>query len=186
MKRGLILGVLILSVVATQISAKAQDVKIEKGKLVKFDYTLKVEGKVLETSEGKQPLEYTQGSGQIIPGLETALEGMKVGDKKTVTIAPKDAYGEVRSDAVKEIPKTSFPKDFTATVGMVVEVGDGKDAGAPATITEVKDNTVVINFNHPLAGKTLEFDVKIIDIKDAPAAMMDQAPKTATPGKVAK
>ncbi len=160
----------------------AQDVKVEKGKIVKFDYTLKVDGKEVESSAGKEPLSYSQGIGEIIPGLETALEGMKVGEQKNVKVEPKDAYGDVIKDAVKEIPNTSFPKDFVPTVGMVVDISDGKGMSAPAVIAEVKESSVMVDFNHPLAGKTLEFDVKIVDIQDAPAvpAVEAQAPAATT------
>ena len=164
MKRGLGL-MLALFLFAGVSQVIAQEVKVEKGKKVKFDYTLKVDGDVVESSEGKQPLEYTHGEGQIIPGLESALEGLKVGDTKTVTVQPKDAYGDVIPDAVKEIPTTTFPADFKPEVGMVVEIGDGKEASAPAVITEIKEGVIVVNFNHPLAGKVLEFDVKIVDIQ---------------------
>ncbi len=141
-------------------------VKVEKGKKVKVDYTLKVDGQVVESSVGKEPLEYTQGANMIIPGLESQLEGMKVGDQKTVTVAPKDGYGEINPEAVKDLPASAFPADFTPQVGMVIEMKDEKSGQTvPAVIQEIKDGKVKLNFNHPMAGKTLVFDVKIIDIK---------------------
>jgi FKBP-type peptidyl-prolyl cis-trans isomerase SlyD len=142
------------------------DAKIEKGKKVKMDYTLKVEGQTVETTVGKQPLEYTQGQGMLIPGLERELEGMKVGDQKTVKVEPKDAYGEVNKDAIREFPKTAFPADFKLEIGTVIEIKDEKSQeAAPGVIWDIKDDKVTVNFNHPLAGKTLEFDVKVLDIK---------------------
>lgn len=140
-------------------------VTIEKGKKVKFDYTLKVDGKVVETSNGKEPLAYTQGEGDIIPGLESQLAGLKVGDQKNVVVAPKDAYGEIKPEATKEFPISSFPKDFKPAVGAVVQLQDDKGNVAPAIIQEIKGDKVILNFNHPLAGKTLEFDVKIVSIE---------------------
>ena len=138
---------------------------IENGKKIKFDYTLKVDGQVVETSEGKEPLEYTHGSGDIIPGLETQLVGLKVGDSKNVVVEPKDAYGEIQPDATKDFPLTSFPEDFKPAVGMVVQLEDDKGNVAPAMIKEIKEDKVILDFNHPLAGKTLEFDVKVVAIE---------------------
>ena len=144
----------------------AQDVKIEKGKKVKFDYTLKIDGKEVETSAGKTPIEYTDGEATIIPGLASELEGLKVGDQKTVVVEPKDGYGEVSEDAIKEFPASAFPKDFKAEVGMVVEFQDPENnQPIPGVIWEIKEDAVKVNFNHPLAGKVLEFDVKIVDIQ---------------------
>ena len=137
---------------------------IQKGKKVKFDYTLKVGGETLESSVGKQPLEYTHGAGNIIPGLESQLEGMHVGEEKKVVVAPKDGYGEIDSKAFQEIPKGSFPKDKELKQGMVIEMQSPEGAVVPGMISEIKDQTVVVDFNHPLAGKTLEFDVKIVEI----------------------
>ncbi len=144
---------------------KTTDVKIEKGKKVKFDYTLKVDGQVVETSKGKEPLAYTQGSQQIVPGLESQLEGLHVGDQKLVTVTPKDAYGEVNKDAFRDFAKTAFPKGMTPEKGMVLELKGPNDQKVPATVWEIKEDKVVLNFNHPLAGKTLEFDVKIVSIE---------------------
>ena len=157
------LAVLFIAVFIPTITAEA--LKIEKGRKVKFDYTLVVDGQTIETSQGKQPLEYVDGEGQIIPGLAQGLEGLKAGDEKKIVVSPKDAYGEVNPQAVQEIPKTSFPKDFQAKQGMVIEVKDDKGNALPAVIGEVKKDTIVINFNHPLAGKTLEFNVKIVSVE---------------------
>ncbi|MCA9409160.1 MAG: peptidylprolyl isomerase [Candidatus Omnitrophica bacterium] len=144
--------------------ATAQTV-VEDGKKVKFDYTLTIDGQIVETTEGKTPLEYTHGAGEIIPGLSVQLEGLKVGDTKEIIIEPKDAYGEIVEDAIKEFPMTSFPDDFDPQRGMVIEVRDPEGNAAPGIIWEIKEGAVIINFNHPLAGKTLQFDVKIVSVE---------------------
>ena len=147
------------------ISAKGDTSVIENGKKVKFDYTLIVNEDVIDTSKGKAPLEYVQGAGQIIPGLEKQMEGMMVGDEKTVTVLAEDAYGPVNDEAFQEIPKTMFPPDFNIQIGLVVPLQDNEGKTVPAIIHEDKDEVVVFNFNHPLAGKDLTFAVKIVDIQ---------------------
>jgi FKBP-type peptidyl-prolyl cis-trans isomerase 2 len=149
----------------TITAAHAEDAVIASGKKVKFDYTLKVDGQVVESSQGATPIEFTQGDGKIIPGLSTALEGLKVGDKKAVTVNAKDAYGDLIPEAVKDFPKTSFPADFQFAAGTVVELQSPEGQKIPGIIKEVKTDMVTVDFNHPLAGKTLEFDVAIVDIQ---------------------
>jgi FKBP-type peptidyl-prolyl cis-trans isomerase SlyD len=154
-------GLLLVNVIAVG----AQEQVIAKDKTVKIDYTLTVDGKEVDSSAGKQPLEFVSGSGMIIPGLEKQLEGLKVGDEKDVIVLPEEAYGLVNPELFQEADKTIFPKDFKVEVGQVVplQMNDGKTY--PALIAEIKDDKVVLNFNHPLAGKTLEFKIKIVDIK---------------------
>lgn len=137
---------------------------ISTGKKVKFDYTLTVDGKVVDSSKERGPLEYVQGSHSIIPGLEKALEGMKVGENKTVKVAAKEAYGEVDPKAFKEVAKSELPKEAPLEVGKVLVAKDSTGRQMPIIISEVKKDTVVLNFNHPLAGKDLTFDVKIVSI----------------------
>lgn len=138
---------------------------IHKGSQIAFDYTLTVDGKVIESSKGRAPLKYTQGDGTMIPGLEKQLEGMKAGEEKKVEVKPEEAYGYPLSEAVKEVPLSSLPKGIKPEVGMVLEGADAKGRRFPARITEVKKDTVKIDLNHPLAGKTLLFDVKIVSVK---------------------
>jgi len=138
---------------------------VEAGKKVKFDYKLTIDGQVIESSEGKQPIEYTHGEAQIIPGLSAALEGMNVGDNKTVTIEPDQGYGTVKQDAFKEVPKKNFPEDFKFEVGSVIELQSPDGGVFPGVISAIKEEAVVVNFNHPLAGKTLVFDISIVGIE---------------------
>ena len=144
---------------------QAQEIKIEDGRTVKFDYKLTIDGQVVESSEGKEPLEYEHGAGAIIPGLEKKLAGMIAGDERTVIVAAKDAYGEINEEAYREVEKSKFPADFTPEPGMIIEIRNPDGGAVPAIVWEVKENTVVLNFNHPLAGKTLQFDVKIVSVQ---------------------
>ena len=142
---------------------------VEKGSSVKIEYTLKDDkGAVLDTNAGKDALAFTQGSQQIIPGLDKALLGMKVGDSKKVTVKPEDGYGNVDPKAEAEVPKTALPEG-AAVVGtrLLARGQDGQPR--PVTVKAVKDTTVLLDLNHPLAGKTLFFDVKIVSV-EPPAA----------------
>ncbi|HPN88092.1 MAG TPA: peptidylprolyl isomerase [Candidatus Omnitrophota bacterium] len=150
--------------------------QVVAGKEVSIDYTLKIDGQVVETTGGKQPLTYIHGQNMIIPGLEQQLENMKVGDQKTITVNSDDAYGAVKPELFKDMPKTVFPEGFEVQQGAVMQIQnpDGM-SGAAGLIWEIKETTIVINYNHPLAGKTLEFEVKVVDVKDA---TVEEAPIT--------
>lgn len=149
-------------VVTTSVFAEDAP-QIADGKTVKFDYTLTVEGKVVDSSEGREPLQYVQGQSQIIPGLEKQMAGLKAGDEKEVDVKAAEAYGELNPKAYAEVPRDKLPKG-DLKVGMQLH-STGQD-GQPvfATISEVKKNAVVMNFNHPLAGKDLHFKVKVVEI----------------------
>ncbi len=113
MKKAVLATVMSFAVACLWMSqVQADDQVVGPNKKVKFDYTLTVDGKEAETSKGKQPIEYVQGSGQIIPGLENQLVGMKAGDNKKITLEAKDAYGEVIKEGFKDVPKSTFPADF--------------------------------------------------------------------------
>ena len=142
---------------------------IANGTNVSLEYTLKLEDEtVVDTNVGSAPLTYTHGSNEIIPGLEKALSGMKVGESTQVVVPAEEAYGGVDSGAIQEVPKEQLPPD-ALSVGTQVQAQD--DSGGPlqARVIEVKDQTVVLDFNHPLAGKTLYFDVKVLDIQQPSA-----------------
>ena len=152
---------------------------VKDGMLVTLDYTLKTpDGKLLETSKGSQPLKYIHGKKMMIPGLDRELTGMKIGAEKHITIKPEDGYGKLNPNAVQEVPKEKVPPN-ALKVGAVL-VGTNKD-GSPMTVREIKEKTVVMDLNHPLAGKTLVFDVKVIDVEPAPAAPTPNQP--AAPGQ---
>ena len=138
---------------------------IEKGKKVSFDYTLKVDGEVVDTSKDRGPLEYTHGEGKIIIGLEKEMEGMKVGDEKTVEVKPEEAYGLKDSQAFRDVPKTSLPQGLEPKVDMMLQMQGPGGQALPVRIAEVKDDKIVLDLNHPLAGKTLMFQVKVVEVK---------------------
>lgn len=160
---GTLLALLILLVAGP--AAAQPGAAIEKGSAVKIEYTLKDDkGAVLDTNAGKEALAFTQGSEQIIPGLEKALLGMRVGDSKKVTVKPEDAYGAVDPKAETEVPKDALPQG-AAVVGtrLLARGQDGRPR--PVTVKAVKDTTVLLDLNHPLAGQTLYFDVKVVSVE---------------------
>ena len=136
---------------------------------VGMEYTLTSEGVVVDSTEGKEPFHYVQGQGQIIPGLERQLVGMHVGESKEVTVKPEEGYGTVDPAAIIEVKKEQLPKDVTPSVGMVLQGVNPDGQRFRARISEVKDHSVLLDLNHPLAGKTLVFKVKITDIAPAKA-----------------
>jgi peptidylprolyl isomerase len=138
--------------------------QVTEGKTVKIHYTLTVEGKVVDSSKGRDPLKFTAGSGQLIPGFEKALQGMKAGDKKTFQVNPEEGYGPVNPQAFREVPKDQLPPEITPEAGMTLFTKSKSGQPMPVQVMEVKEDVVVMNFNHPLAGKTLNFDVEIMEI----------------------
>jgi FKBP-type peptidyl-prolyl cis-trans isomerase SlyD len=136
---------------------------IENGKKVKIHYTLTVEGQVVDSSSGKDPLEYEQGAQTIIPGLQKGLEGKAQGDKTQVTVKAGEAYGEIKPEAVVEIPKEKLGDgDFKAGMSIQGQSPDGQMFHG--LIKDVREENVVVDFNHPLAGKTLTFDVEVVAV----------------------
>jgi FKBP-type peptidyl-prolyl cis-trans isomerase SlyD len=143
---------------------------VQNGANVSIEYTLKDEGgKVLDTNKGKSPLTFTQGQQQIIRGLERELVGMRTGDEKQVVVKPEDAYGQVVPNAQTEVPKDAIPKEGLK-VGTPLMARSGSGESRPVVVKEIKDSTVVLDLNHPLAGKTLFFDVKVLGVQPPAAA----------------
>ncbi|MBT3241845.1 MAG: peptidylprolyl isomerase [Bacteroidetes bacterium] len=141
--------------------------KIDANKVVAINYTLKSDdGTVLDSSEGKSPLPYIQGTGQLIPGLEKELEGKEVGEKMDIVIAPAEAYGEVNKEMVFDVSKEGFRGNEELKVGMQVEVEMDKGKSI-AAVTKIEDDNVTLDLNHPLAGMTLHFNVEIMEVRKA-------------------
>jgi FKBP-type peptidyl-prolyl cis-trans isomerase SlyD len=141
---------------------------VKDGMLVSLDYTVKTpDGKLLETSKGSQPLQYIHGKKMMIPGLERELTGMKIGAEKHITVKPEDGYGKLNPNAVQEVPKEKVPPN-ALKIGAVLVGTDKNGSPMPMTVKEIKEKTVVMDLNHPLAGKTLVFDVKVVDIQPPP------------------
>ena len=161
------LGSAILGNGASAQEANQAKAIVQSGSEVSFDYTLTDDsGKIVDSSKGKEPMHYVHGKGQIIPGLEKELAGMAVGNEKKITVKPEDAYGPVDPAAFKEVPKDQLPPE-ALKVGMMLMAQSPSGPGVPVRVHEIKDSTVVMDFNHPLAGKTLSFDVKITNVKAA-------------------
>ena len=136
---------------------------------VGLEYTLTVEGDVVESTEGREPLRYIHGRSQIIPGLERQLAGLHIGETAEVSVNPEEGYGLVDPEAFIEVPRTQLPADVTPEVGMVLRGINPDGQNFQARVDELKEESAVLNLNHPLAGKTLNFKVKILDLSPAPA-----------------
>jgi len=144
--------------------------KIGKDKVVLMHYTLKNDaGDVIDSSDGGDPLPFLQGHGNIIPGLESALEGSKAGDKLDVSIKPADAYGERMKDAIQEIPKSALKGIDEVKVGMQLQSQDQDGNPFLVTVTKIEDDKITVDANHPLAGQTLHFSVSIESVRKAEA-----------------
>jgi peptidylprolyl isomerase len=138
----------------------------KNGDTVQVNYTGKLaDGTVFDSSVGREPLEFTLGADQVIPGFEKAVFGMKVGEKKTVTIPVDEAYGPRLDDLVGELPREKLPSDLTPEVGQQLVMTRPDGGKVIVTITGVSDNTVMIDANHPLAGKDLTFEIELVKIK---------------------
>jgi peptidylprolyl isomerase len=135
------------------------------GKTVKIHYTGTLEnGSQFDSSEGRDPLEFQLGSGQVIPGFEKAVEGMAVGESKTVSIAPEDAYGHRSEQAIQEVPKSALPDDLVPVEGMMLQAQNQNQQPVQLTVTAVGDETITVDANHPLAGKTLNFKISLVEV----------------------
>ena len=142
-------------------------IQVSENSTVKVNYTGKLaDGQVFDSSEGKEPIEFTLGQGRLIPGFEKGLIDMELNEKKTITIPKEEAYGEVNKDLIQEVKKSELPQEMAPEVGMglVSKSPDGQEMNL--LVIEVRDETIVIDGNHPLAGKELIFDLEVIEIKD--------------------
>ncbi len=147
---------------------------ITENSVVAFHYTLTDEqGTTIDSSAGKEPLAYLHGAGNIIPGLEKELLGKAVGDKMQVTVAPAEGYGETLPEMIQEVPKEAFQGVESVEVGMQFEAQTEQGGAVPVTVTAVTETTVTVDGNHPLAGKTLNFDVEITDVREASAEELE-------------
>lgn len=138
---------------------------IETGSRVSLEYTVRDEaGELIDSNRGQAPLTFTQGAHEVVPGLENGVAGLRAGDERRITVAPADGYGEVDPSAVAEVPKDLIPAE-ARTVGtrLVARSADGRRR--LVRVKEVREDTVVIDLNHPLAGKTLHFDVRVISVE---------------------
>ena len=138
---------------------------IEDGKRVSVEYTLTLDdGSVADSNVGGQPLVYEQGSQTILPALEKELEGMKVDETKKVTLEPKEGYGEIDPEKYLKVAKDRVPEEGRE-IGQVLTVSDQEGRQQPVRVVQVEDDVLVLDFNHPLAGQTLHFEVKVLDVE---------------------
>jgi len=138
---------------------------ITEGSKVSLEYTLNIEGgETVDSNSGDEPLVYTQGNKEIIPALEEELAGMAAGDEKQVTLQPEEAYGTVDPDAFREVPLEQIPED-ARNEGQLLVMQDQQGNQQQIRVSEVRDDTALLDLNHPLAGKTLQFDVKVVDVQ---------------------
>ncbi len=143
---------------------------VSSGKQVSIEYTLWLEDDtVVDSNVGGAPLVYTHGAHQIVPGLEDALEGMQVGETRIVTVFPEEGYGERDPKAFHEVDKGQFPAE-ALKVGTAVRGRDPEGQEVRALVAEIREGTVLLDLNHPLAGKTLYFDVKVIGVQEPPTS----------------
>jgi len=139
---------------------------VQNNVVVSMEYTLHVEEEEIDSSNGQEPLQFLVGHGNIISGLEREMIGMKVGESKEVVITPADGYGEFDENAFVSVPRQAFPQDIPVEEGTELTVRD--DSGQPryARIDTVEGDTVTLNFNHPLAGDELHFNVKVVGLRE--------------------
>jgi FKBP-type peptidyl-prolyl cis-trans isomerase 2 len=151
-------------------------------KMVQMSYkgTL-ADGSMFSQSDAAKPLEFLVGAGTLIPSLEKAMMGMKVGDKRSITVKAADAYGEYDKAAVRVVPRVQFPKELELKVGERYQV-NGQGGPMVVTVSAMTDATVTVDFNHPLAGKDLTFEVTIVKIRDA---TKEELAKAAAPAQAA-
>lgn len=135
------------------------------GDKVKIHYTGTLEnGTQFDSSEGRDPLEFQLGSGQVIPGFDKAVEGMAVGESKSVTIEPEDAYGPRNEQAVQEVPRSALPDDLVPVEGMTLQAQSQDQQPVQLTVTAVSEESITVDANHPLAGQALNFEISLVEM----------------------
>jgi FKBP-type peptidyl-prolyl cis-trans isomerase 2 len=147
--------------------------QVKKGDKVKVHYHGRLNnGETFDKSEGREPLEFEVGSGMVIKGFDDGVAGMAVGEKKTINIPFNEAYGPRNPDMVIEMPKDRFPKEMELEVGMPLAMSDGQGQQFQVVIAEIKDDVVILDANHPLAGQDLIFDLELVEIVNKPLIIM--------------
>lgn len=139
---------------------------VQKNMVVSMEYTLHVDGEKIDSSDGQDPLQFLAGHGNIISGLEREMMGMKVGDSKDVKIQPAEAYGEFDENAFMQVPRDQFPKDMQVEEGLELTVRDDSGQSRYARVDAVEGENVTLNFNHPLAGDELQFNIKVVGLRE--------------------
>lgn len=147
--------------------------QVKNGDTVKVHYHGKLtDGTTFDSSQGRAPLEFEVGAGMMIPGFDSGVLGMSVGDKKTINIPAEEAYGPFQDDLLMEFPIDRFPPDMKPEVGMQLNMSNGQGQQFPVVIADVKDDVVILDANHPLAGKELIFDIEMVEISGGSLIIM--------------
>ena len=146
---------------------KNQNLTIQDDTVVSLEYTLQVEGEIVDSTGEDEHIQFIQGHGQIIPGLESQIFGMSSGESKEVTVPAEDAYGVLDEDALGTVPRDEFPADMPLEKGVALQLRDQDGEVFDAYVESVGKKSVEINLNHPLAGKELLFSVKVLDLRPA-------------------
>ena len=139
---------------------------VQDGVVVSMEYSLHVDDELLDSSDGQGPLQFLVGYGNVISGLESEMMGMKIGDSKSVVVQPEDGYGEFDEEAFINVPRDQFPKDMPLEVDAELTVRDDEGHARYARVESIEGDTVRLDFNHPLAGAELHFDVKVIALRE--------------------
>jgi len=147
---------------------------VKNGMVVSIAYTLRLAtGELVDASPEDEPLEYLHGADNIVPGLEKGLEGLTIGDKRDVQVSAAEGYGDYDPEYVEEVDRADLPKDLPVTLGMTIAVTDDEGWIEEAIVREISKNKVKLDFNHPLAGQTLNFSVEIVGIREATEEELD-------------
>lgn len=147
--------------------------KVAKDLVVTIEYKLTVDGEVIDSSDEEGPLTYLHGYDNILPGLEDELLGMKVGESKVLALAPEDGYGEYSDEAFMDVSRQEFTEEIPLEIGVELHLTDSEGDEAYATIAEIGDETITLDFNHPLAGKELNFEIKVMEMRKAEPVELD-------------
>ena len=139
--------------------------QVKQGDTVKVHYHGRLtDGTTFDSSSGREPLEFQVGSGQVIKGFDDGVSGMEIGQKKTIHIPVDDAYGQKEENMIVEFPRSNFPPELSPEVGMSLNMTNGSGQVIPVTIVEIKEDSVTLDANHPLAGQDLIFDIELVEI----------------------
>lgn len=152
---------------------QTQPVTVQDNVIVTLNYTVSVNGETVDSSEEDEPIEFIQGMGMVVRGLERGLYGMETGEKRQFTVAPAEGYGEMDPDAIAEVPRSEFPDEIPLEPGVELLLKDEDGDEMEAQIAAVGEDSITLNFNHPLAGKFLDFDVEVISLRWATPEELD-------------
>ena len=155
------------------MSETEKPTRVEDDVIVSLDYTLSVDGEVIDNSNEDGPIQFIQGKGHIVAGLERALYGMQVGERKELVVSAADGYGEADPSAIADIPRREFPPEIPLEPGVELQLTDQEGDELEAYIVSVSRDMVRLNFNHPLAGKELHFAVQIANLRLATPEELD-------------